>query len=129
MPRGETNATCFFQHDFYFPALLVGGFTLDELLGKPWSQALFSPPVRVFILLSCMGFSIPTARRISSNECSQLTLSRFPLVDLVFARKATSMHSVRFEPTKLIYHLLNHRGRRLYSGVAKSIYWLSTIKQ
>ena len=27
----------FFNH-FYFPAFLVGGFTLNELLDKPWSQ-------------------------------------------------------------------------------------------
>ena len=29
----------FFSHYFYFPAQLVGGFTLSDLLDKPWSQA------------------------------------------------------------------------------------------
>ena len=28
----------FFNHQFHFPAQLVGGFTLSELLDKPWSQ-------------------------------------------------------------------------------------------
>ena len=27
-----------FSHHFYFPAKLVGGFTLSDLLDKPWSQ-------------------------------------------------------------------------------------------
>ena len=27
-----------FDHHFYFPAQLVGGFTLSDLLDKPWSQ-------------------------------------------------------------------------------------------
>ena len=29
---------CFCNHHFYFPAQLVGGFTLSDLLDKPWSQ-------------------------------------------------------------------------------------------
>ena len=36
---------------FYFPAQLVGGFTLSDLLDKPWSQvgvASLLPPVRAF---------------------------------------------------------------------------------
>ena len=28
----------FFNDHFYFPAQLVGGFTLSDLLDKPWSQ-------------------------------------------------------------------------------------------
>ena len=28
----------FFHHYFYFPGQLVGGFTLSDLLDKPWSQ-------------------------------------------------------------------------------------------
>ena len=26
------------DHHFYFPAQLVGGFTLSDLMDKPWSQ-------------------------------------------------------------------------------------------
>ena len=33
-----------FHHRFYFPAHLVRGFTLSDLLGKPWSQVSFLPP-------------------------------------------------------------------------------------
>ena len=29
----------FFSYHFYFPAQLVGGFTLSDLVDKPWSQA------------------------------------------------------------------------------------------
>ena len=38
----------FFPDHFYFPAQLVGGFTLSDLLEKPWSQVGVvpsSPPV------------------------------------------------------------------------------------
>ena len=35
----------FFSHNFYFPAQLVGGFTLGDLLDKAWSQlSSLSPP-------------------------------------------------------------------------------------
>ena len=35
----------FFNHPFYFPALLVGGFTLSDLPDKPWSHvSCFLPP-------------------------------------------------------------------------------------
>ena len=57
----------FFYH-FYFPAQLVGGFTLSDLLDKPWSQVLsLLPPGTCLLFLSRIGFSIPTARRFSSN--------------------------------------------------------------
>ena len=46
--------TCFRtqQRYFYFPALLVGGFTLCDLLDKPWLQVSCRafPPVRAFNL-------------------------------------------------------------------------------
>ena len=40
----------YFYHHFYFPASLVGGFTLHELLDKPWSQvsALLPPGTCVY---------------------------------------------------------------------------------
>ena len=39
---------------FYFPAQLVGCFTLSDLLDKPWSQvsSLLPPPVREFIFIA-----------------------------------------------------------------------------
>ena len=55
-------------HYFYFPAQLVGGFTLSDLLDKPWSQVSSLLPHRTCLqFLSRIGFSIPTARRFSSN--------------------------------------------------------------
>ena len=36
----------FFQYHFCFPALLVGGFTLNELLDEPWSQVSTLLPPR-----------------------------------------------------------------------------------
>ena len=58
----------FFNDHFHFPVQLVGGFTLSDLLDKPWSQVppLF-PPGTCLQFLSRIGFSIPTARRFSSN--------------------------------------------------------------
>ena len=58
----------YFYHHFCFPAQLVGGFTLSDLLDKPWSQvsSLF-PTGTCLQFLSRIGFSIPTARRFSSN--------------------------------------------------------------
>ena len=57
----------FFDH-FYFPAQLVGDFTLSDLLGKPWSQvSSLLAPGTCLQFLSRIGFSIPTARRFSSN--------------------------------------------------------------
>ena len=39
----------YFDHYVYFPAQLVGGFTLSDLLDKPWSQvSSLPPPVRAF---------------------------------------------------------------------------------
>ena len=41
----------FFDRHFYFPAQLVGGFTVSDLLDKPWSQvSSLLPPgtVRAF---------------------------------------------------------------------------------
>ena len=58
----------FFDYHFYFPAQLVGGFTLSGLPDKPWSQvSSLLPPGTCLQFLSCIGFSIPTARRFSSN--------------------------------------------------------------
>ena len=60
------------RHDttpcFYFPAQLLGGFTLSNLLDKPWSHlSSLLPPGTCLPFLSRIGFSIPTARRSSSN--------------------------------------------------------------
>ena len=55
-------------HHFYFPAQLVGDFTLSDLRDKPWSQvSSLLPPDTCLQFLSRIGFSIPTARRFSSN--------------------------------------------------------------
>ena len=49
-----SNLLLFFDHHFYFPAQLVGGFTLSDLLNKSRGHScrLFSPPVRAFIFVA-----------------------------------------------------------------------------
>ena len=68
-----------FDHRLYFPAQLVRGFTLSDLLDKPLYQILGR--CRLFSLLTCLHlyraygpFSIPTARRFSL-DFGQLALS------------------------------------------------------
>ena len=57
-----------FFHYFYPSAQLFVGFTLTDLLDKPWSQVSSLPlPLYLPSPLSRIGFSIPTARRLSSN--------------------------------------------------------------
>ena len=52
-----------YSYHSYFPAQLVGGFTLSDHLDKPWSQVSSLPPGMCLQFLSRIGFSIPTARR------------------------------------------------------------------
>ena len=74
--RVQVHQFVFFSHAFTF-----------QLLGKPWSQvSSLSPPGSCLQYLSRIGFSSPTARRFFI-ECCQLTLSRFPQVNLC-ARKS-----------------------------------------
>ena len=63
----------------FFCRFFVGLTSTFQLLDKPWSQVSSLPPPGTCLqFLSCIGFSIPTARRLPSN----LTLSRFPRVNL-----------------------------------------------
>ena len=56
------------DHRFYFLAQLVGGFTLSDFWTSRGHRCRpFSPPRYVNSFLSRIGFSIPTARRLSSN--------------------------------------------------------------
>ena len=94
----------FFYHHFYFPAQLVGGFTLSDLLGKPWSQvSSLLPPGTCLQLLSRIGFSIATARRFSSNVAN--SRSRAFRSSFFYARKSSYeyVHSARIELAKLIF--------------------------
>ena len=91
-----------FQH-FYFPAQVVGGFTLSDLLDKPWSQvSSLLPPGTRLQFLSRIGFSIPTARRFSSNVAN--SRSRAFRYSIFYARKSPYeyVHSVRIELAKRI---------------------------
>ena len=93
-----------FNHDVYFQAPLVG-FTLSDLLDKPWSQVSTLLPAVSASILSRMGFSIPTARRLSSNVANSRYrafryCNRFFFQEKVVS--STYVHSVRIEPTKLI---------------------------
>ena len=73
---GERLLVClffffFFQHTSTF-----------QLLDKPWSQVpTLLLPGSCLKFLARIGFSNPTARRLFI-ECYQLTLSRFPQVNL-----------------------------------------------
>ena len=62
-----------------------------QLLGKSRGHRSrpFFPPGSCFKFLSRIGFSNPTARRFLI-ECCQLTLSRFPQVNLQFVHKKSS---------------------------------------
>ena len=76
---------------------------------RPSGQAVVtgvvpSSPWYVPSILSRIGFSIPTARQLSSNiQCCYLTLSRFPRFNF-YARKSPyeHVHSVRIDLAKLI---------------------------
>ena len=87
----------------YFPAQLVGGFTLSDLLDKPWSRVASLPPGTCLQFLSRTGFSIPTARRFSSNVANSRSRA-FRSSFFFCARKSPYeyMHSVRIELAKLI---------------------------
>ena len=110
-----------FNYHLYFPASLVRCFILNKLLDKPWSQVgvypfIPPPPVRAFFL-SRVGFSIPPARRFSSNVAH----SRSRAFRINFSSKKKSLRaSTRrdLNPQKndidrLEDHLPSHRGRRL----------------
>ena len=67
----------FFMITFKFPAQLVGGFTLSDLLDKPRSQVSSLLPLGTCLqILSRIGFSIPTARRFPSNVAASYCLRR-----------------------------------------------------
>ena len=89
----------FYDHHFCFPAKLVGGFTLSDFLYKPWSQVSSLLPGTCLHFISRTGFSIPTARRFSSNVRYSIFMQEKVL---------TSVHSMRIEPTNLI--LVGTRG-------------------
>ena len=77
-----------FDHHLHFPAQLVGGFTLSNLLDKSWSQVSSPLPSGTCLhFLSRIGFSIPSARRFSSNVANS-TLSRFPLIIFLCKKKS-----------------------------------------
>ena len=69
--------TCFYHH-FYFPALLVGGFTLAAgLLDKTWPQLsyhLHLPPGTCLHFCRAVGFVIPTVRTraLAFSACQRL---------------------------------------------------------
>ena len=73
-------------------------------MDKPWSQvSSLLPPGMCLQFLSRIGFSIPTSRRLSSNNVAN-SRSRAFRQSFFYARKSPYeyVHSVRIEPTKLI---------------------------
>ena len=77
--------------------------TFGDLLDKPWSQvSSLLRPGTCLCFLSRKGFSIPTARRFSSNAVHTHALAHSAYHFFRQEQVPTSMHSVRLEPTKLI---------------------------
>ena len=73
---------------FFFVSLL-----LFQLLDKLWSQVSSLPPPGTRLqFLSRMGFSIPTARRLSSNVANS-PLSRFPLIIFLCKKKSLRIYT------------------------------------
>ena len=64
LTRGRRSS--FFLYHFYFPAQLVGGFTLSDLLDKPWSQVGVIPSPPRYVL------SIFSAHRVQHSDCSSI---------------------------------------------------------
>ena len=93
----------FFYHHFYFPAQLGGGFTLRDLLDKPWSQvSSLLPPGTCLQSLSRIGFSTPTARRFSSNVANSRSRAfRWSIFFSAWKSPYEYVHSVRIELAKL----------------------------
>ena len=89
-------------HHFYFPAQLVGGFYPRRSSRRAVVIGVVpSPPRYVPFFLSHIGFSIPTARRFSSNVVSHaLALSAYHF--FMQEKVPTSMPSLRLEPARLI---------------------------
>ena len=100
----------------------VRGFTLSDVLGKPWSQlpSLLPHGTGHHVCRASIGrvhhfqFSAFFTLVDFHRTRYQLTLSRFPLVQFyapLVARKRlyghTSMHSVRLEPTTLTSTVLD----------------------
>ena len=117
----------YFNHHFHFPAQLdVGGFTLSDLLDKPWSQvSSLLPPVTCLQFLSRIGFSISTTRRFSSNVAnSRSGAFRW---SIFHARKSPyqCVHSVRIEIAKLI--LVGTRITYQATGDAWTMYILKLL--
>ena len=94
------SCTHFFFLFFFLSSLLlstlnsyeVGGFTPSDLLDKPWSQVGVVPPrvryVPSFFGRAYEGFSIPTARRFSSNAL-MIILLRVVLMQVLCSYEST----------------------------------------
>ena len=75
---------CLFQHHFYFPAYLLGGFTFGDLLGRPWSRvSSLIPPATCLSVLSRIGFRIPLLVEIHRMELTH-ALARSATVIIFF---------------------------------------------
>ena len=111
----------FLNHHFHFPAQLVfiGGFTLSDLLDKPWSQVSSSllPPGTCLQLLSRIGFSVPTARRFLSNVANSRSPD-FRYNNFFMQEKVPTSMCTRWELNSRNWfsshhaNLPSHRGRR-----------------
>ena len=113
---------------FFFSSSLlrVGGFTLSDNLDKPWSRvsSLFPPGVCLH-LVSRIGFSIPTARRFSSNVTTHalaLSATQFSCKKSPYEHALGETRTQEIDLSRHADHLPRRRGCRLC--VALSSYWV-----
>ena len=86
-------------HHLYVPAFFAEGSTLSNFWKSRGHRYRPFPPPLCASFFSRIGFSIPTARRISSNVAN--SRSRACHQSFFAQEKPTSTHSARLEPTKL----------------------------
>ena len=95
----------YFDHHFYFPAQLVGGFTLSDLLDKSWSQvsSLFPPRYvpSIFVAHRVQHSHCSSIHRMLQTHALALSASHI-LCKKKSLRVRGYVHSVRIELAKLI---------------------------
>ena len=87
----------FSNHHYYFPAQLAGGFYTQRSSGQAvFTGVVHSPPRYVPSFLSRIGFSIPTARRFSSNVANPRSRAfRYSIFMQEKILTSSRVHSVR----------------------------------
>ena len=105
----------------FSPPLIIGGFTLGDLLDKPWSQVLSLPsPGPCLVFLSRKGFSFPTACRCSSNAANSRSRA-FRQSFYSYLRKCPYEHALGENYTHEIDYYRHHLTTYQATGDAGSL--------